>query len=209
MGAQTFAGIQSLHSSGDLAIPAAGISGTIEIWQGRPNRTLLHAAVPGYGDVRAGFTGENGWSVDPADGPRILAGPEADQAADDAHFDSHLRTPELVDSMRTVERTTLSGYECHAVRMFWKSGRITTDCFSVESGLLVGSMRTHHSATGPADALVLYEDYRDFGNIRLPTRITTQVNGVDQVIRLTSVTLNDVPDSAFEPPPAIRALLGR
>ncbi|HEX2167088.1 MAG TPA: hypothetical protein VHG09_07575 [Longimicrobiales bacterium] len=208
MGAATFANIQSLHSVGELAIPTAGITGTLEIWQGRPNRTVMHASVPNYGDVRTGFTGETGWSVDPMSGARLLTGAEAKQAHDDAHFDSHLRTSELIDSMTTVERTTLSGYECYKVRVVWKTGRTTQDCFAVDTGLLVGSIRTHHAQTGPAEALIIYEEYQQFGDLRLPTRITTRVGGVDQVITLRSVTLNDVQDSAFQAPPEIRELIG-
>lgn len=206
--AAAFADIQSLHSVGELAIPAAGITGTLEVWQGRPNRTVMHASVPGYGDVRTGFTGDSGWSLDPLQGARILAGAEAAQARDDAHFDSHLRTAELVDSMTTLERTTLSGYDCYKVRTIWKSGRETVDCFSAETGLLVGSLRTHQSSAGPAEALILYEEYRLFGDVRLPTRITTQVNGLDQIITLRAVTLDEVPDSTFQPPPQVRTLLG-
>jgi hypothetical protein len=209
MGLATFANIQSMHSLGQLTIPAAGITGTLEIWQGRPDRTLMHASVPGYGDVHTGFTGEVGWSLDPMEGARLLTGSEAAQAQDDAHFDSHLRTSELIDSVITLERTTLSGYDCYKVRTVWKSGRTTQDCFSAETGLLVGSMRTHHAATGPADALILYEEYRVFGDLRIPTRITTHINGIDQVITLDKVTLNRVEDSAFDPPAAIRALIER
>lgn len=208
MGLATFANVESMHSVGELTIPAAGITGTLEIWQGRPNRTRLRASVPSYGDVHTGFTGEVGWSLDPMEGARLLKGSEAEQAQDDAHFDSHLRTPELIDSVITLERTTLSGYDCYKVRTVWKSGRTTQDCFSVETGLLVGSLRTHHAATGPADALILYEEYRVFGDVRIPTRITTHISGIDQVITLRTVTLNRVENSAFEPPAAIRTLIG-
>lgn len=208
IGVAAFAQIQSLHSVGELAIPAAGITGTLEVWQGRPNRTVMYAAVPNYGEVRTGFTGDTGWSVDPVEGARILSGLEAAQAADDAHFDSHLRTPELIASMTTVERTTLSGYDCYKVRTLWKTGRETSDCFSADTGLLVGSIRTHHSGSGPAQALILYEEYRQFGDLRVPTRITTRVGGVDQVISLHTVELDTVADSAFDPPAEIRALLG-
>ncbi|MGH7449557.1 MAG: hypothetical protein ACREK1_00385, partial [Longimicrobiales bacterium] len=208
VGAGSFVNVQSLHSIGELAIPVAGITGSLEIWQGRPNRTLMLASVPGFGEVRTGFTGTNGWSVDPMDGARVLGGPEAAQAEDDAHFDSHLRTRELIDSMVTVERTTLSGYDCYKVRAVWKSGRETTDCFSAETGLLVASVRTHQASTGPAEALILYEEYRSFRGVRLPTRITTRVADVEQVITLHTVSMNDVPDSAFVPPEEIRRLLG-
>jgi hypothetical protein len=208
VGAPLFAAVQSLHSTGEISIPAAGITGRVEIWQGRPNRTLMHATVPGFGAVQTGFTGTSGWSIDPADGARVLTGPEAAQAEDDAHFESHLRTPELVSSMTTIERTTLGGHDCHKVRTLWKSGRETMDCYSTESGLLVGSLRTHQSSTGPADALIIYEDYRQFGGVRIPTRIITRVEDIEQIITLVDVTLNGVPDSAFDPPSPIRLLLG-
>ena len=208
VGFTAFAQIQSLHSIGELAIPAAGITGTLEVWQARPNRTVMHASVPNYGDVRTGFTGENGWSLDPVEGARVLSGLEGAQAADDAHFDSHIRTAELVESMTTSERTTLSGYDCYMVRTVWKTGRQTRDCFSVDTGLLVGSVRTHHSSSGPTEALILYEEYRDFGEVRVPTRITTRVGGVDQVVSLRTVTLDGVDDSVFDPPAEVRALLG-
>lgn len=208
MGVTAFATVSSLHSVGELNIPAAGLTGKLEVWQARPNRTQISVSVPGFGEVHTGFTGQAGWVVDPVQGPRLMVGPEAVQAEDDAHFDSHLRTRELVDSMTTVERTTLAGHECLEVRTVWKSARTTSDCFSTETGLLVGSQRTHHDAgTGPADATILYEEYRQFGDVRLPTRITTRVNGRDQIITLHSVTLNAVPDSAFVLPDAVRDLL--
>lgn len=208
IGASELAAVQSIHSLGDLAIPVAGITGTIEIWQGRPNRTAMVVTVPGYGEVHTGHTGQNGWVLDPVEGARLLAGPEGAQADDDAHFESHLRPADLVDSMRTVERTNVAGYDCYEVRTAWKTGRVTNDCYSVDTGLLVGSNRTHHTTSGPAQALILYEEYREYGSIRMPSRITTQVNGVDQVITLRTVLLDSVPDSAFEPPASIRALTG-
>lgn len=208
IGAARFANIASMHATGELAIPVAGISGTLEVWQARPNRTVMHASVPGFGDVRTGFTGTNGWSIDPGDGPRVLGGPEAVQAEDDAHFESHLRSPALIEFMTAVERTTVGGYDCYMVRMVWKSGRETSDCFSLESGLLVGSVRTHQASTGPVEAVLLYEGYGLFEGVLIPTRITTHVEGVDQVITLRNVTLNGAVDADFVPPPEIRRLLG-
>ncbi|HEX6307583.1 MAG TPA: hypothetical protein VFZ69_05305 [Longimicrobiales bacterium] len=207
VGAAAFVDIQSIHSVGAIAIPAAGITGTFEIWQARPNRTLIRASIPGFGEVQTGYTGTSGWSVDPSDGPRLLSGDEGAQAQDDAQFDSHLRTPVLVDSMTAVERTTLAGHDCYKIRTTWKSGRITTDCFSVETGLLIASVRTHHSSAGATEAVVLYEEYREFGGARLPTRITSRIQGVDQIITLERVTLNSAPDSAFIPPAEVRLLL--
>ena len=56
--------------------------------------------------------------------------------------------------------------------------------------------------------MLLYEGYGLFEGVLIPTRITTHVEGVDQVITLRNITLNGAVDSDFVPPPEIRRLLG-
>lgn len=206
-GLDAFRAVQSLHGTGELLIPAAGIGGTVELWQARPNRSLLHVAVEGYGEVRTGYTGSAGWALSTVEGARLMSGPEALQAADDAHFDSLLRTPELVDSLVYLERTTLAGHECDQVRVVWRTGRTTRDCFATDSGLLIGSVRSQLNGPTAAEATILYDDYRVFGTIRIPTKITTRVAGVDQVITLLRVELDTVADDVFQPPPSVRELI--
>jgi hypothetical protein len=206
-GLAAFEAVQSLHGTGDLLIPAAGIGGSVEIWQARPNRSVMHVALSGYGEVRTGYTGTTGWTVSTVEGPRLMTGEEALQAADDAWFDSLLRTNELVDSLIFVERTTLAGRACDQVRVVWRTGRVTRDCFDTDSGLLVGSVRSQLTGPLAAEATILYDDYREFGAIRIPTKITTRVGGIDQVITLLDVELNVVGDDVFQPPPPIRELI--
>lgn len=206
VGAAAYAKIKSLHSTGQLDVPAAGISGTLEIWQARPNLTQMHASMPGFGEVRTGFTGTSGWAIDPG-GARLLAGAEGIQARDDANFDSHLRTAELIDTMIVIERTTLSGYNCYKVRTVWRSGRETTDCFSTKTGLLVGSIRTSHNGDQASEAVILFEEYREYNGALIPTKITTRVGGVDQIIMLREITLDHVPASAFDPPADVARLI--
>lgn len=208
-GLAAFGAVQSLHGKGDLLIPSAGIGGSVEIWQARPNRSVMHVALSGYGEVRTGYTGTTGWTVSTVEGPRLMTGEEALQAADDAWFDSLLRTHALVDSLVFVERTTLAGRACDQVRVVWRTGRVTRDCFDTDSGLLVGTVRSQLTGPLPAEAIILYDDYRQFGAIRIPTRITTRVGGIDQVITLLEVELNAVSDDIFQPPPPIRELLRR
>jgi hypothetical protein len=206
-GLDAHAAVRSLHSTGELAIPSAGITGTLEVWQARPNRTAMRVDIPGWGTVSSGFTGVAGWTLSSTEGARLMTGAEALQAADDAHFDSLLRAPALVDSLVYLERTAIAGQTCDRVRVVWRSGRVSSDCFAVDSGLLVASSRSQLSGDAAADATVLYADYRAFGSIRIPTRITTIVSGIEQVVTLLTVSLDDVADDALTPPPAIRALI--
>ncbi|CAN5817756.1 hypothetical protein BH23GEM9_BH23GEM9_15510 [soil metagenome] len=206
-GTAAMADKQSVHSVGEFSVPAAGLVAQFEAYSARPNRSATKVPIPGFGEFLRGFTGDVAWSVDPMEGPRLLQGPELAEARDEAAFESSLRPDELVESVTTVERTTLAGRECYKVRVAWKSGRETFDCFSPESGLLVGSMSKQHSAMGVVDAVALYDEYRDFGGVRMASRITVQILGNEQVVMLREVRFNEVPDSAFEPPTEIRALI--
>ena len=205
--ADAYAKVNATHTSGDFSLPAQGLSATFNAWSARPSRSAVKIVIPGIGEMHMGFTDGRGWSVNSFEGARLYDGAEQVQAADDSHFDAALRPAALVASMTTVEKTQLGGQECWKVKVVWKSGRETHDCYAVDSGLLVASMFRSESNAGSGDAVTLYADYRDFGGIRMPTRMTTQALGMEQVITIRDVKF-EVDDAALEPPPAIRTLLG-
>jgi hypothetical protein len=207
-GQQALEGRTSYQVTGQLTVPAVGINGTFEAFSARPNRAAQRVQIPGFGEMLSGYTGEVAWSINPAEGPRLMKGGEALQVADDSDFESALRLPSLVSSLTTVERTRLAGRECIKVRVEWKSGRESHDCYSEETGLLVGTINRQETNMGILDAITLYDDYRDFDGVRMAGRLTIQVMGMDQIITISEVRFNDVPESAFEPPAAIKALIG-
>jgi hypothetical protein len=208
IGAAAYAQKQSMHTVGEFSLPAMGLTASIESFAARPNRSAAIVPIPGFGEFRRGHTGEHPWSVDPMEGARVLQGAEAQEANDEGYFDAMLRPAALVESMTTVERTTIAGRDCYKVKVVWKSGRENTDCYSPESGLLVASVRTQQSSMGEVEAVQLYDDYKAFSGVTLPTRMTVQIMGNEQVITVRDVTFDDVPDSAFTPPAEIRALIG-
>lgn len=206
-GSDVLDGRTSIHSTGDVAIPAAGMTAQFESWQSRPNRTAMRATIAGFGEIRTGYTGDVAWSVNPMEGPRVMEGGEAAQSADEATFDWQLRRSDGVAAMTTVELTSMGGHECHKVRVEWKSGRESFDCYSTESGLIVGSTAQTESNMGIVEAVTLYDDYTDFEGMKVPGRVTIQTMGFEQIITVRTVTFNGVPDSVFEAPAEIRALI--
>jgi hypothetical protein len=206
-GKDVFARHTAMHMKGEFAMPAMGISASFESWAARPNRSVMHITIPGLGEMRQGFDGTVGWSLNPMEGPRVLAGGELQQMSDESAFDSQFRPESLVASMETVERTTIAGRDCIKVRVQWKSGRETFDCYSAETGLIVGSMAKQESNMGVAEVVTLYDDYKAFGGVTMPTRMTMQIMGMEQVISIHDVTFGDVPESAFELPAEIKPLI--
>ncbi len=201
--------LETLRTAGTFSMPAMGASGELLMIQARPNLMSMTVTIPGLGEIRTGFDGTTAWSLNPMEGPRVLSGGELVQLKDDAAFDSSLRDPSLVASMETVEKTAAGGRDCYKVRVTWKSGRETFDCFDVDNGLLVASWQTAETAMGPIETTVLYADYTKFGALTMPARTTQQVMGQEMVIMLTSVDFEAADASIFAPPPEIRALISK
>lgn len=208
-GAAKYADLRSMHATGEFSIPAAGMTGELEVWSARPNRSALRVSIGGFGEVRSGYTGEVGWSMNPMEGPRLLSGAEGAQAADEAHFDSHLRPESLITSATTVEKTHMGGVECYKVKLVWKSGRETHDCYGVDSGMLVASTGKTESSMGAIESVILYTDIKEIEGIKVPTRMSTQMMGAEQIIVLKEIHFNKVDDAAFEPPAEVKALIRR
>ena len=198
----------SMHLTGSFTMPAMGMTGRYEIWQKRPDRLASTVDVPGIGQVRRGFDGEVGWTVSPIEGPRVIKDAELAQLADEANLRSALRDTSLVASAQTVERTEMGGTACFLVRIEWKSGRETFDCYAVDSGLLVASRMTAQTQMGPLESTMIFSDYQQFGRYRMPAQSRQQVMGMEQVIRIENVRFDTVSDSVFALPPEIKALLG-
>ena len=100
----------------------------------------------------------------------------------------------------------MNGQACYRVRITWKSGRETSDCYAVDGGLLVGSTVTVVSPMGSIEAQIFYSDYRRFGELLIPTVTRQQLMGQEQAVTLTTVEFGKVDPAVFELPPEIRAL---
>lgn len=197
-----------IRSTGQFQLPAMGVTGELEVYQGHPGRNAVRVSIPGLGEIRSGFDGSVGWSLDPLQGPRVMEGRELEQTREEASFASTLRDPSVVASMETIEQTEMNGESCWRVRLTWRSGRETFDCYSVESGLLVASTSTQESPMGSIQVTSLLNDYREFGGFRFPTRMTQQMMGQEQILVIHEVEFPPMDESVFDLPPEIRALAG-
>jgi hypothetical protein len=198
---------KSVLTKGRFEMPAQGVSGDLEISQARPNKTMMRINISGIGLIETGFDGTTGWQINPMQGPRVMTGKELDAVREEASFGTSSRQGPNVVSAETIEQTTMNGEACYKVKIVWKSGRETFDCYSAATGLLVASMGKQESAMGTVEVTNLVGDYKDFGGQKIATRITQQAMGQEQVLVLTSVEYDAASDSTFQIPPAIKALV--
>jgi hypothetical protein len=197
----------STHATGTISIPSAGMTGTVEIFAARPNKSRLKITLAGVGEVQEGFDGTNGWTVSPMSGPMVLEGKQLDEKRFDADFYAELHDERRYESMTTVERTTFEGRPVYKLRLVRKGGGEDFEYYDVETGLKAGSTTSRETPMGRVTGTTVETEYRKFSGILQPATIKQTVMGLQQVITLVSVEYDTVPDSAFDPPTPIKALI--
>jgi hypothetical protein len=208
-GKEEFLKLSSQHLKGAYSMPAQGISGGLEVLAAKPNKLLITIEMGDLGKVSSGFNGEVAWMVSPATGPMLLEGAQMEQIKEQADFYSILHDPKDFKSMETVRKTNYAGKEAYELRLVRKDGREVTEYYDVESGLELGFSQKQDSPLGSMVVTNTVGEYKQFGTVRLPTRIAQVMGPIEQVMTVTSVEFNTVDDSVFKTPPEIKALGGK
>ncbi len=206
-GRQTLLEHRSQHALGQFEMAGQSISGKLDIQSAQPNKIRIQIELPAVGQILTGFNGEVGWSIDPAMGPRLMTGKQLDQLRAEADFRAPLHEDRHYQSMETVRVTPFAGEECYEVKLARKSGETAIEYYSRTSRLLVGSVLEVETPLGAIKSTNIFSDYKKFGGIMVPTRTTQKIMGLEQVMKLDSVEFDTVPDSAFDLPASIQALL--
>lgn len=197
----------STSAKGTLAMPSAGLSGTLEIYGLKPNKSLLKVSIGGVGEVTEGFDGNHGWSQSPMTGPMLLEGKQLEEKRFDSEFHGELRAEDRYSSMTTLEQTMFEGRQCYKLKLVRKTGGEDIEFYDVATGLKAGSITTRESQMGTVTGTQVSGEYRKFGNLLQPTVVKSKIGGLEQVITITSVEYDNVPPSVFEIPAGIKALI--
>ena len=197
VGAPAYLGAKAIITKGAMSM----------LTQLTPNQMQMVTTIPGMGEVQVGFDGTNGWAMDPMQGPRVLAGAELDQMKDEADRRSNVRSAELFSAMETVKDTTMNGERCFLVKLNWKSGRQSYDCYSAGTGMLVASKSVQKTAMGEIPVVTLFSDFKKFGGVTVPTKTVQELMGQQQILTITSVDFGDGAGVVIAPPAAVQALI--
>lgn len=207
VGGKAYLAAKSVVTKGGMSMPAAGINASFELTQLSPNQMAMVTEIAGMGKIEAGFDGTTAWSVDPMQGARVLSGKELDQIKDEADRRGSVRAPEMFSAVETVADTTMNSERCYLVKLTWKSGRESFDCYSPTTGLLVASRSVQQTAMGDMPVVTLFSDYKKFGDVLVATKTTQEAMGQQQVLTIASVVFGDGTGVTIAPPPSVQALV--
>lgn len=194
--------------TGRFQMPAAGIDGELVMAIGAVDRIGIHIEMPGIGEIRSGIHNEVVWSMDPFSGPRILEGDERALQLEQTNPEAALREDSLVEELETVELAEFGGESCYRVRVAWRSGRESHDCYAVDSGLLVATESIQVSPMGEISITMLLKDYQDLGGFKAATRTEQTVMGQQQIMTLESFNAGEPDPDLLALPAPIQALAG-
>lgn len=206
-GRKALAARTSVHTSATVTIPANGITGSIEVYSARPNKSLTKTTLAGIGEISEGFNGTHAWSISPMTGPMLSTGEELAQKAFDSDFDGALNAASRYQKMTTLEKTTFDGRPCYKLSLIRKDGGEDIEFYDVATGLKAGAIVSRKSPMGTVTATVTMSDYKKFGDLMQPAVMKQSVTGVEILTNITAIEYDKVDPAVFEIPAAIKALI--
>ena len=197
----------SSRATGSFTVASAGMTGAIEVFAAKPDKSLVKITIPGVGEVVEAYDGKNGWTMSAMTGPMLLEGKQLEEKRFDTDFFGELHDASRYESMTTVERADFDGRQCYKVRLVRKGGGEDFEFYDVETGLKAGRIATRETPMGTVTGTSTEGDYKKFGDLLQPTTVKNTMMGVQQLITITSIEYDNVSPSVFEPPAQIKALI--
>jgi len=200
-------GHQSMRMTGTFAIPEMGLDAPLTILKRRPNQYVMRAALGQMGELLSGYDGTNAWSVQPGAGAVLMQGEAATQIARQADFFGDLHDFTRFTAVETMPAEDLGGRKVWPVRMIRPSGDTIVELYDAGTGLSAGSRVNVKTPQGTIEASSIVSDYRDFGGLKVATRIEQRVPQYRVVITILTVDFDALSEADLAPPESVRALI--
>ena len=206
-GAEAYKAVKSLRARGTFEMPAQNVSGTVEIIQARPAQVRLTVAIQGIGTIENGCDGKIGWSLDPMSGASLMQGKALADAISEAQFDASMYPADYVKEASTIEKTTFGNRPAYKIKVVTKFNSESTIYLDAETYYPIGSEKVAETPMGAMPTMISTGEFKKFGLFMQPTTMVQSAMGFEQIIRVTSYEYDVVAASAFDLPPAIKALI--
>ena len=207
-GKENYEKIENRYAAGTVTIPGMGLELTLEMYTAKPNLQYTLVESEATGTVQRGTNGEIYWEKSVMGGPRILEGEEAAQAMRDAFFDKHAQWRDHYSSAEYVGTDSAAGEQCWVVELTPNEGKVEKLYVSKESNLPVKSVTTMEHQMGEINVEVFMSDYREVDGLKIPFTNSVEIMNQGRSMVFDTLAHNvDMPDSLFEIPDDIKALM--
>jgi serine-type D-Ala-D-Ala carboxypeptidase/endopeptidase len=203
-GGTAAARIKSYRSKGTVDFAWAGRC-NYECLATRSNQVRSFFDFGGGSRYDFGFDGRMGWESKPGSVPESQSGDKLREARDEAAFFADYDDPRAYRSVTYAGQTSFDGVLCHELKLITQSGLEQTHYYNATNDLLAGTLHRVTGDDGPAWVRMSLLEYRKYAGFQFPTRFRCRTADNEWVIRITSVQVNCVTNSAFKPPAGLVA----
>jgi len=199
--------IEHVKTTGTITIPAAGLTGTIEIYISKPNNMLTVMDLGMMGETLQGVSDGVVWSSDAMGGPRLVPEDEAKDMLEQADPQAALKYAENFETIEYAGETEWDEQAADKVQLTDEDGVETTQYYSKESKLLIGTEALAKTPMGDVPVALTFRGYKDLGGHLQPTKLITKMGPQEIVITFDTAEYKEINAKIYELPPAIKALV--
>lgn len=202
-GRSAWLALTSRVTTGTIEVPAANLSGTIELREKAPDRILSEIRISGALFQQA-FDGTVGWTDDPQNGLREQSGAELSEARRDADFYHPLDMRKLYTKLTVVGLKKVNDRDTYEIEADVPEGDPDEIYFDVVSGLPARVVSHRHTPQGVVDFREDFDDYREVDGIKRPFTIQETSGETVLAIHITEVRNNVLLDDSVFTKPAVQ-----
>jgi len=209
-GKQAYEKRKSEIATGTLEYPAQGIKGAITRYEAEPDNYYATLDIPGIGKIEMGVTGGVAWENSAIMGSRVKSGEEKQQAIREATINATLYWRKLFPKVEVAGEEKVGAEECFKVVLTPAEGRPETMFFAKKSGLALKTTTIAVSPAGEIPVEVTVGEYKNFGGVLAPAKVTQKAAGQEFTITMEKVQVNpEIPSERFALPAEVRAVMDK
>jgi hypothetical protein len=165
-------------------------------------KMLMTIDIAGFGQVMQGYDGTVAWAIDPQQGARKMDANTAADAASSTSVTAGLWEAGSYTSADVLDAAEFEGAKVWPVKIVGKSGRTRTVYYDQTTGMKVGEVIQQDGG----EQKIVYADYKPFGALKVPTKVTQGTPNGDIVLNITAVKFDPIEATAFALPDAVKSL---
>lgn len=196
----------SMVTKGTLSMPAAGMSGKLEVITLAPNKILTLLEILGVGNITQGFDGTVGWRIDPMVGPSLIEGSMLEELKKSSDMYKDVDPSKIWTKAETKGAVNFGGVPCYEIAVTGGPGDGAL-YYDIQTGLTRGMMLTVESPMGKMPSTTMMSDYKEFDGVKIATRTDIETMNMKQVLVVDSVDYKSIDPAIFNLPPEIKALV--
>jgi hypothetical protein len=193
---------------GTVEFASIGIKGSMTRYAAEPDKYYTSMDIEGLGKVEMGVNGQVAWESSALLGPRVKTGVERAEAIREGSLNSTVNWRKLYPKVQNAGIEIIDGEDCYKVVMTPTEGQPMIGYYQKKSGLQVKLTTVSSTQMGDIPVELIASDYKDFGGILEPAKVTQKAGPQEFTMTLDSVEVNPaIPPDRFALPAEVRKLV--